>query len=315
MWVEAFFELFTTIIVAYFLYLMGFVTHVVAARVVYLAAILFLGSGLIGIAHNFYWNAKSIETVALGGVLSSLQVAPLVLLTIEAWRFRHLPQTTLKSSADPTATFGLGDAFWFLVGVNFWNFFGAGVFGFMINLPIVNYYQHGTYLTVNHGHAALMGVYGNLAIAAMLFCSRWNIGPERWNSVLLRRIFWSLNIGLMLMVLLDLFPVGLHQLAVAMTDGYAFARSTAYLDGTVFQTLTWMRGIGIALFVVGGVIPLIWFMLSRWTGQKPAQTTDEQFVVPPTVLAVHDNGNGAAAATAARPPAGATAKVDTEPGV
>lgn len=310
MWVEAFFELFTTIIVAYFLYLMGFVTHLVAARVVYLSAILFLGSGLIGIAHNFYWNAKSIETVALGGVLSSLQVAPLVLLTIEAWRFRHLPQHTLGRSADPRSSFGLGDAFWFLVGVNFWNFLGAGVMGFMINLPIVNYYQHGTYLTVSHGHAALMGVYGNLAIAAMLFCSRWNVGPDRWNSVLLRRVFWSLNIGLMLMVVLDLFPVGLHQLAVAMTDGYAYARSAAYLEGTVFQTLTWMRGFGIALFVCGGVLPLIWFMVSRWGSQKAAQTSEEQFVVPPTVLAVHGFASPAAARAA-----GARATVELDPPV
>ena len=287
MWVEAFFELFTTILAAYFLYLMGFVSHVVAARVVYLAAVLFLGSGLIGISHNFYWNAKSIETVALGGAFSSLQVAPLVLLTLEAWRFRHLPEHRLRAAGKPaaSATFGLGDAFWFLVGVNFWNFLGAGVMGFMINLPIVNYYQHGTYLTVNHGHAALMGVYGNLAIAAMLFCARWNLTPARWNPRLLRVSFWSLNGGLMLMVLLDLFPVGIHQLGVAMSDGYAAARSAAYMKGPVFQSFTALRGVGVALFVCGGVVPLIWFMVSRWPGQKAAQTEQEQYVVPPTVLA------------------------------
>src|SRR5581483_12092796 len=111
-------------------------------------------SGLIGISHNFYWNAKSIETVALGAVLSSLQVAPLVLLTVEAWRFRHLPDHTIQRMRRETgqrATFGLAEAFLFLVGVNFWNFMGAGVFGFMINLPIINYYEHGTYLTVAHG--------------------------------------------------------------------------------------------------------------------------------------------------------------------
>lgn len=289
MWVEAFFELFTTIIVAYFLYLMGFVSHMVAARVVYLSAVLFLGSGLIGISHNFYWNAKSIETVALGGVLSSLQVAPLILLTIEAWRFRHLPNTTMEQMRQregPQATFGMSEAFLFLVGVNFWNFLGAGVMGFMINLPIVNYYQHGTYLTVNHGHAALMGVYGNLAIAAMLFCGRWNIGTERWNPHLLKTVFWSLNVGLMLMVVMDLFPVGVHQLAVAMTDGYAYARSAAYIEGGTFQMFTWLRGVGIVVFVIGGVIPLVWFMVSRWATLKPAQTPQEQFVVPPSVLAV-----------------------------
>jgi nitric oxide reductase subunit B len=282
--------LFTTIIVAYFLYLMGFISHLIAARVVYLGALLFLGSGLIGISHNFYWNAKSIEAVALGGVLSSLQVAPLMLLTVEAWRFRKMPESTLyklQQSGSAAATFGLSTAFLFLLGVNFWNFFGAGVLGFAINLPIVSYFEHGTYLTVNHGHAALMGVYGNLAICAMLFCARWNIGPERWNSRLLHSVFWSLNVGLMLMVALDLFPVGLHQLAVAMGEGgYVAARSQTYIQGETFQLFTWLRGVGITLFVAGGVLPLCWFMVSRWFHLKPAQETQEQFVVPKSVLAV-----------------------------
>ncbi len=305
MWVEAFFELFTTIIVAYFLYLMGFVSHRVAARVVYLGAVLFLGSGLIGISHNFYWNAKSMETIALGAAFSSLQIAPLVLLTIEAWRFRHMPESTiyqLKKQGGSTATFGLGVAFLFLVGVNFWNFVGAGVMGFSLNLPIVNYYQHGTYLTVNHAHAALFGVYGNLAIGAMLFCGRWNIGPNRWSPRLLTCSFWSMNIGILLMVVMDLFPVGIHQLTVAMSEkGYAFARSNAYLHGSVFQTYTWLRAPGVVLFFFFGVLPLVYFMVSRSFMLKPAQTQQEQFVVPPSVLAFagpsgngHSGGNGAA---------------------
>ncbi len=301
MWVEAFFEVFTTIILAYFLYLMGFVSHAMAARVVYLAAVLFLGSGLIGISHNFYWNAKSIETVALGGVLSSLQVAPLVLLTVEAWRFRHLPESTLSQFQrhnGTRATFGLAEPFLFLVGVNFWNFMGAGVFGFMINLPIINYYQHGTYLTINHAHAALFGVYGNLAIATMLFCGRWNIGSQRWSPKLLRFSFWAMNLGIALMVVMDLFPVGVHQLVVVMRDGYASGRSQQYLSGTVFQTLTWLRGVGVAFFVCG-MLPLVWFMVNRGFSLKAAQPAEEQFVVPPTVLAMASpngkgNGNGLA---------------------
>jgi nitric oxide reductase subunit B len=296
MWVEAFFEVFTTIIVAYFMYLMGFISHRVAARVVYLASLLFLGSGLIGIAHNFYWNAKSIETIALGGVLSSLQVAPLVLLTVSAWRFRNMPGLTmaeLRRQGGPEATFGLDTAFLFLVGVNFWNFFGAGVLGFTINLPIVNYYQHGTYLTVNHAHAALFGVYGNLAIAAMLFCGRWNLRPQRWNAGLLRTAFWSMNVGLLLMVVLDLFPAGVHQLMVAMNEGYAVARSQNFIQAESFQFFTALRGVGVTVFIVGGLFPLVWFMVSRWFDQRPAQTATEMFVVPRSVLAVTDSGREA----------------------
>jgi nitric oxide reductase subunit B len=160
----------------------------------------------------------------------------------------------------------------------------------MINLPIVNYYQHGTYLTVNHGHAALMGVYGNLAVAAMLFCGRWMVVPARWNSGLLKTVFWSLNIGLTLMVVMDLFPVGIHQLMVTMNDGYAYARSEAYIHGPLFQKLTWLRGVGVLVFVVGGVLPLVWFMVTRWFSLKSAQTPDEIFVVPPSVLATAGPG-------------------------
>jgi nitric oxide reductase subunit B len=286
MWVEAFFELFTTILVAWFLHVMGLVSHAVASRVVYLAAILFLGSGLIGISHNFYWNAKSIETVALGGVLSTLQVVPLVLLTLEAWRFRHLPDATLRRrrAAEPGASFGLAEPFLFLVGVNFWNFVGAGIFGFAINLPIVNYFQHGTYLTVNHGHAALFGVYGNLALGATLFCARWMIRPEHWRPRLLRASFWSLNVGLLLMVLLDLFPVGIDQLVAVLRDGYAAARSQAYLGGATFQTLTWLRGIGVTLFVAGGVLPFVGFVLVAARRLKPVPATTERFVAAANLL-------------------------------
>jgi nitric oxide reductase subunit B len=269
MWVEAFFEVFTTAVLAYFMYLMGFVSHGAASRIVYLATLLFLGSGLLGISHNFYWNAKPVATLAVGSVFSTLQVVPLILLTLEAWQFRNAPERALAREGG-AAAFGQAEAFLFLLGVNFWNFLGAGVFGFLINLPIVNYYEHGTYLTVNHGHAALMGVYGNLAVAAMVFCGRYLIAPERWDGHLLRRVFWSLNLGLLLMVVIDLFPVGIAQLAQVLEHGLWYARSRAFVDGTLFQALTWARILGGVLFVVGGVLPLAWFLVARLTALKPA---------------------------------------------
>ena len=173
MWAEAFFEVFTTVLIGYFMVVMGLVSRQAVIRVIYLATLLFLGSGLLGISHNFYWNAKPVGTMALGAVFSTLQVIPLVLLTLEAWRFSKLPKVLENGNrlnGDNNKRFGFSEVFLFLVAVNFWNFFGAGVLGFIINLPIANYYEHGTYLTVNHGHAALMGVYGNLALAAILFC-------------------------------------------------------------------------------------------------------------------------------------------------
>ena len=76
MWAEAFFEVFTTVLIGYFMVMMGLVSRQAVIRVIYLATLLFLGSGLLGISHNFYWNAKPVFTMALGSVFSTLQVIP-----------------------------------------------------------------------------------------------------------------------------------------------------------------------------------------------------------------------------------------------
>lgn len=262
MWVEAFFEVFTTALIACFIYLMGLVSLQSACRAVYLSTLLFLGSGIIGISHNFYWNAKPVETLALGSIFSTLQVVPLILLTLEAFKLAKAPQTEMKKSGFKSV-FAHSDAYLFLLAVNFWNFMGAGVFGFIINLPIVNYYEHGTYLTVNHGHAALMGVYGNLAISAMLFCLRFLMPSTAWDSRCISLSFWGLNVGLVLMVLLDLFPVGVMQLSAVMANGLWFGRSQAFQISSAFQALTWMRIIGGAIFFLGGVVPLTCFVVGN----------------------------------------------------
>lgn len=269
MWVEAFFEVFITVIVSYLMVLMGLVSRNAAIRVVFFATVLFLGTGLLGISHNFYWNAKPVATMALGSVFSTLQFVPLILLTVEAWRFKNMPKLAVNGvERKDLGAFGFPEVFMFLIAVNFWNFFGAGVMGIIINLPIMNYFEHGSYLTINHAHAALMGVYGNISLAALLFTSRLLLKPHRWKTRLVMFSFWSINIGLMLMVLLDLFPAGAIQFKSIVDNGLWFARSKAFIGSGLFEKLTWLRGIGASVFFFGGVIPLTWFVISRWGSLK-----------------------------------------------
>jgi len=264
MWVEAFFEVFITVIVSYLMVLMGLVSRQAAIRVVYFATILFLGTGLLGISHNFYWNVKPVATMALGSVFSTLQFVPLILLTVEAWRFKNMPKLVVGDVAYKNlGEFGFTEVFLFLIAVNFWNFFGAGVLGIIINLPIMNYFEHGTYLTINHAHAALMGVYGNISLAAFLFASKLLIKPGRWNQRIIRFSFWSINSGLMLMVVLDLFPAGAIQFKSVVEQGLWFGRSADFIEGGVFKSFTWLRGIGASVFYFGGVLPLAWFVITR----------------------------------------------------
>ncbi len=278
MWVEAFFEVFITVIVSYLMVLMGLVRRQAAIRVVFFATILFLGTGLLGISHNFYWNAKPVATMALGSVFSTLQFVPLILLTVEAWRFKNMPKLAVNGlEHKQLGNFGFPEVFMFLISVNFWNFFGAGVMGIIVNLPIMNYFEHGSYLTINHAHAALMGVYGNISLAALLFASRLLLKPSRWNEKLIMFSFWSINAGLMLMVVLDLFPAGAIQFKAIVDNGLWFARSHEFIGSSIFESLTWLRGIGASVFFFGGVIPLTWFIVSRISSLKIPSPLIEEF--------------------------------------
>lgn len=175
------------------------------------------------------------------------------------------------------ADFAFPEVFLFLVAMNFWNFFGAGVLGIIVNLPIMNFFEHGTYLTINHAHAALMGVYGNISLAAMLFASKILLKPDRWNRNIVRTSFWSINAGLMLMVILDLFPAGAIQFKSVLDHGLWYARSNDFITGSAFESLTWMRGIGASIFLFGGVIPLTWFIVSRARSLKKGRDSYADF--------------------------------------
>ncbi len=283
MWVEVTFEVFTTVIVGYILVQMGLVSRAMAEKTIYLAVMLFLITATIGVAHNFYWIAKPTSVIALGSVFSTLQVLPLLLLTLDAWQMRKEGNGAYANQQKGNQQFVMEGVWLFILAVNFWNIFGAGVFGSLINLPIVNYFEHATYLTGNHAHAAMFGVKGNIALAGVLFCCQHLFRAGSWNPRLVKLAFWSLNIGVALMMFLDLFPAGLYQLSVVLDDGFWHARSQQIVTGSVFQTLTYFRTIGGVVFVVG-VVSLIWFILSRWTQLKPERDSQQEALASNSIL-------------------------------
>jgi nitric oxide reductase subunit B len=258
LWVEGFFELFVTVMVAMIFLLLGLVSHQTAARVVYLDAILYLGSGIIGTGHHWYWTGQASISLALGATFSALEIVPLTLLTLDAWDFIKLQSGTCdicgKEISVPHKW-----TFYFLMAVGFWNFVGAGIFGFLINLPIISYYEVGTMLTPNHGHAAFMGVFGMLAVALVVFALREVLPDDRWKKIdrYIKISFWGLNIGLAWMVLSTLFPGGVLQLADAINNGYWHARSQAFLSEGLMKTIEWARLPGDLIFAVFGVVPLV----------------------------------------------------------
>ena len=255
LWVEDFLELFTTVMVAYMFVLLGVVRQRVAMTVIFLDIILYSAGGVIGMAHHLYFNGEPAEVLALGAFFSALEVIPLTFLTLEAWTFLQLGARQESSSPTP---FPHRWAVMFLVSVGFWNFLGAGVFGFLINLPIVSYYEIGTALTANHSHAAMMGVYGMLAVGFMLFCLRYLVPEDRWSDKLAKISFWSLNIGLAWMCFVTLLPLGVVQLHRSVSEGYWAARELNFLTNDLNALLGWLRLPGDVVFIGGGVLPLLW---------------------------------------------------------
>ena len=255
LWVEDFLELFTTVMVACIFVLLGVVAERVALTVIYLDIVLYSAGGVIGSMHHLYFSGTPAEHLALGAFFSAAEVIPLTFLTVEAWSFLQLGAQQQAKSRTPFPHYW---AVMFLVAVGFWNFLGAGIFGFLINLPVVSYYEIGTALTSNHGHASMMGVYGMLAVGLALFCLRYLIPEARWSDRAAKVSFWSLNLGLAWMVFATLFPLGLLQLYESVNHGYFEARSLKFLTNDANAFLEWLRLPGDVVFIGGGVLPVLY---------------------------------------------------------
>jgi nitric oxide reductase subunit B len=255
LWVEDFLELFTTVMVAYVFVMLGVIRERVALTVIYLDIVLYSVGGVVGTMHHLYFSGEPAEHMALGAFFSAFEVLPLTFLTVEAWSFLQLGARQEAKSPTP---FPHRWAVMFLVAVGFWNFLGAGVFGFLVNLPIVSYYEIGTALTANHAHAAMMGVYGMFAVGLGLFCLRYLIPAQRWPDRLAQISFWSLNIGLAWMCFATLLPLGIAQLYESVDKGYFEARSLKFISNPTNSVLEWLRLPGDVVFIVGGVLPFLW---------------------------------------------------------
>jgi len=278
LWVEGFFELFVTVMVAVTFFRLGLVTRTTAARVIYLDAILFLGSGIVGTGHHWYFSGQTNLNMALSALFSAMEVVPLTLLTLDAWDFVKLTRSRCDVCGEQV-NIPHKWAFYFLMAVGFWNFVGAGIFGFLINLPIVSYFEVGTILTPNHGHMALMGVFGMEALALMVLAFRQVLTEAEWRTPqrFVGISFWGLNVGLALMMAGSLFPGGVLQVYDVLNNGYWHARSLEYLGADLPRLIEWGRMPGDVVFIVAGVMPMVVAALMTYVRmrQSPAAVSSD----------------------------------------
>jgi len=246
LWVEGFFETFATAVIALMFVRLGLIRTSSANNAVLFTTLIFLTGGTIGTLHHLYFAGAPTSVIAWGAIFSALEVVPLAIIgyeAIESYRLRNATPWMIRYRW----------AIMFFVATSFWNLVGAGVFGFLINPPIALYFIQGLNTTATHAHGAFMGVYGMLGMGLMLFCLRGLTGQLEWNDKLLKGTFWTLNIGLAMMIVMSLFPVGLVQFFAVIENGYWFARSPEVIHSSLVEFLVWMRVPGDIVFGLGGL--------------------------------------------------------------
>jgi len=259
LWVEGFFEVFATVVIAFLFARLKLVQLKTAGQASVLASTIFLSGGIIGTLHHLYFSGTSTYVLALGSVFSALEVVPLLFVGYEAVENYRISRQKewIERYKWPI---------YFFIAVAFWNLVGAGLFGFMINPPIALYYMQGLNTTPVHGHSALFGVYGMLGLGLTLFALR-GMTNNVWDTRLLKHSFWWINIGLFTMVVISLLPVGLMQTWASVKYGYWYARSAEFMQTDIMEVLRWLRAPGDTIFAIGAVM-FVLFVIKNTIGTK-----------------------------------------------
>ena len=260
LWVEGFFEVFATAVIALLFTRLGLIRAATANAAIVLETIVFMFGGILGTLHHLYFTGTPTFVIAIGAMFSALEVVPMAMIGVEGYR-------NFKRSKSAPWIQAYKWSILCFIAVGFWNVVGAGLLGFTINTPIALYYMQGLNMTSAHGHAALFGVYGMLGIGLLLFCLRGLSDRARWSDKLLAPMFWSLNIGLAMMVFLSLVPAGIYQAWASTTQGMWFARSPEVVHSAFMETMVWMRVPGDIVFSIG-IVFLAWFAIRLLIGGK-----------------------------------------------
>ncbi len=210
MWVEVTFEIFTVVFVAYLYREMSIVSKAKAEPGTYFAVMLFFVTAVISVGNIFCLSAKPTGASALGSVFATNQVFPLIMLTLDAWKHTQIEELPEEGGETGKLHLVMGEVWLLFLGGNFWNVPDVGHSGSMINLPVIDYYEHAAFFTRGHAHGAIFSVKENIALASILYYVRHVVEPEVWCPNSVGTAFWSMNRGIARMMVLSMLPTGFY---------------------------------------------------------------------------------------------------------
>ena len=264
LWVELTFEMFAAGVIAFFTVSLGLISHKTAVRTMIFELFLIMMAGTLGVGHHYWFQGLDEYWIAIGGIFSALEPLPLALMIVEAMKNQR--EQRLEGNPNEFST-----VFMWVAGSAVLNWVGAGFFGMVINTPTIDYYAHGTYLIMPHGHIALLGAFGYISIAFLYMTARANslANGLRWDPKLSKWGFWLLTIGVVLFAL-PTYIVGIHQAQTAFDQGYYFARLREAIEP--MKNWLWFRLLPDGMMILGGLIILYDLMVKLFTKKKEAVT-------------------------------------------
>lgn len=248
LWVELTFEMFAAGVIAFFTASIGLISQKTAVRTMLFELFLISLSGTLGVGHHYFWQGLDEYWIAIGGLFSALEPLPLALMIVEA--MKNAREQKHQGQPNEFAT-----PFMWIAGSAVLNWIGAGFLGMLINLPTINYYSHGTYLIMPHGHVALLGAFGYIAIAFLYMTARtFSLANKtQWDDKLTRWGFWLLTIGVLLFAI-PTYIIGIEQTRVAHDFGYFTARLRETVEP--LKTWMWLRTIPDSMMIIGAILVL-----------------------------------------------------------
>jgi len=187
LWVEGAWELITAAIMAFILIKVTGVERKVVEKWLYVETGVFLFTGIVGTGHHYYWIGAPDYWLWWGGIFSALEPLPVLLMVVDTWL--HVKERT-KPMVNPLL--------WtYIVGMAIYHFLGAGVWGFIHTLPPINYYTHGSQITVSHGHLAFFGAYALLNLIIFYYAMPQFKNIRKYEAKLGFWGFWTMCVSMM----------------------------------------------------------------------------------------------------------------------
>ena len=242
LWVEGVWEMVQGALLAYLLIRLSGVDREVLEKWLYVIVGLTFISGILGMAHHYYFVGVPHYWLPIGGFFSALE--PLVFLGMAMYAYFAMRRSGLSHPNTLAIHWAIGSAIFSALG--------AGLLGLAHTWPAVNKWTHGTLITAMHGHAAFFGAYVMIVLAMITYALPGLTGRDE--TTLERPLglwaFW-LMVGGMFGMTLAFATAGIGQVYLERITGLGFLETQRKIQ-VHFLMLTGtglLFALGVALYL------------------------------------------------------------------